>query len=390
MIQQIKSILYDGLVSTEFHLARTDITWSSGMSTTGWGRSDSLDVAHRKSISECVERFAYQHLPAVTWASGQEIIDYIHPERLLRYSPCQYAAADFPFSPFDSQLKRWWAKAYDYQNCDSKWILADHVYGPRAFDKDYRKSLVTYATTSGCASATNRDEARCNALFELIERDAFMRHWFAQRPGCSILPASLPTTLSARIRRLESAGCRVGLQVLNMGIHPVWLVWAQNQQRHFTCVGTATGICAERALISALEELETTAWARIEGVNAHPLAPESVRRPEDHGAIYATTAYYQKADRLLNFSAYPSHTFDDCSRHFGLQMESIVQAMMLAGKKPYWVDMTIDNLVINGLTFHTARAVATDMIPACFGHNRMPMGMNVWNEQNLPQIHPLA
>jgi ribosomal protein S12 methylthiotransferase accessory factor len=366
----------DALPQAGFQLVRARIEWTDAGPSEGWGRDEDPAVAQLKAIAEAVERSAYGRLPPGAFeAAARELAGFLDPATLVRYASAQYAAPGFPLHRFDPGERRWWLTARCLGNGAELAVLADCVCSPRAFDAAYRSRLVTYTSSSGCASGRSIEDALLRAVLELVERDAFMRHWLAQSAGTSVRPASLPGWAAARLDTLTAAGCRAGTQCLTRGVHPTWLAWAQHEGMHFTCVGAASALAAEPALRSALDELETQALARLSGVPADDIAPADVRRPADHGALYATPAWFRRADRIL--AAPESCAFGALAASFEVAPEALYAKLAAAGHAPCWVDLSIPAAatVLDGGPLYTVRALAPGLIPITFGHGLLPLGM---------------
>jgi len=384
----------DALPGASFALARARIRWNDVCESEGWGRDPEPATAQGKALNEAVERHAHAQLPKMAlWGRAIDLPAYLSPPDLLGYVPHQYQHADFPYAPFSEHQSYWWLQAKAAIDQRSTWIAADLLCSPRAFEPGYRERLLTHATTSGCASAVHLDTASFNATLELVERDAFMRHWFAQKGGQTIVPSSLPDRFLRRMDVLWQAGCSAGVQCLDLGHHPVWMVWAQHAPRHFTSIGLATGLDAEVALETALSELETQALARLEGVPAQVIEPEQVCSPAGHSALYATPQYFRRADAL---------GLGDCAPQGGLRFERLVPAFRIAmpalyrrlarrGHPVHLVDLSVaqaTSLTTNAV--HTVRAVAVGLIPLAFGNTAMPRAFDCWQHPGSLALHPFS
>lgn len=381
----------DALPGAGFHLFSACIEWADAAPTQGWGRDADAGMARLKAVAEAVERAAYQRLPASAFEARAIDLDaFIAPTELVRYAPWQYAEAGFPLRPFRPEEARHWVPGLAQADGSPAAVPADCVCNPRAFEPCYRQRLLTYATTSGCASGRTVEDALVRAVLELVERDAFLRHWFAQAPGQAVIAASLPAWAHARLRRLQHAGCLAGVQCLTAGAQPTWLAWAQHDQAHFTCVGAACGLEPEPALTRALEELETTALARIEGVPAHAIEPAEVRSPADHAALYATRAYFRQADRLLLAPA--AVRFAQAAQAFTPDAHALFDKLRLAGHPVYCVDLSMPEAetLVEGHPIHTVRAIAPGLIPLSFGQALQPFGMVDALADGARNIHPFC
>ena len=69
------------------------------------------------------------------------------------------------------------------------------------------------------------------ALYELIERDAFMLHWLTKRPGLRLDPGGCDAVTECALGEIDRFGARTELYVLDIGTHHPCVV----------CVGLGDG-----------------------------------------------------------------------------------------------------------------------------------------------------
>lgn len=381
----------DALPDATFRLVSARIAWPDDGESEGLGRDEDPALAQLKALAEAVERQACVRLPAsAVYGPAPPDCDTLLPDTLVRYTEAQYALPGFPCVRFDPRVPRWWLPARSALGEDVRQVAADFACGPQAFAPAYRERMLGRVTSSGSASGASLGEAVQRAVLELVERDAFMRHWFAQAPGRSVELSSLPSWAAARLRVLTDEGCRAGVQCLERGMHPTWLAWAQHEALHFTCVGAASGLDAEAALRSALGELDTQALARLAGVPPVPIAPGAVRTPGDHGALYATPDHFRAADALLLTTE--SVRYEAIAESFGLTPDALYTRMAAAGHAPWWVDLSLPEAaeLLEGAPLHTVRAVAPGLIPIAFGCKLQPLGMVDAIAEGGRLLHPFS
>lgn len=377
------------LPGASFEIVRARIHWGDGRTSEGWGRDADLVLAQTKALAEAVERHAQATLPVqACWQAGSTLPGAMAPQSLMR----QAAHALPAHSSWRFDAASWWLPARSATDGSSAWVLADCVCNPRAFEPAHRTRLYTQATSCGTASGASLADALRRATLELVERDAFMRHWFMQCPGIAVAEASMPGWAASRLRLLAEGGCEAGVQCLDAGLHPVWLAWAQHPALHFTCVGAASGLEAEVALDAALNELDTHALARLAGVPPTRMRPEEVAMPADHAALYATEAGFRGADALLrpgpqarNHARTPIR-FAVLAPGFRIHGDTLYARLQARGHPPHAVDLTLDaaNDVLGGQPLYTVRAVVPGLIPMTFGHGQLPVGM--WTDID-PRAH---
>jgi ribosomal protein S12 methylthiotransferase accessory factor len=378
----------EALERVTFHLAQAKIDWGLDRASQGWGRAEDPALTCDKAVAEAVERYAYSRYVQCQLARSCELDNVIPPKNIVRYSRFQYRQKRFLLQPFSSREPRLWMRAHEITSGCATWVLADCVLHPNAFPADYRSRLYTYATSSGCASAPTTEQAILNATLELIERDAFMRHWFAQCGGYNVPLKTLPTQLRSRLDLLHRSGCVIQVQCLHLGRFPVWMVLAQHAELHFTCIGAGSGLNAEEALASAVSEMETQAHARLDGVSVTAIRLSDVKSPADHGSLYTMQRFFKKADALMACTS--SENYADIARCFSVTAEQLFRHLNDAGHTPAWIDLSVPNAprTLSGAALHTVRVIAPGLIPIAFGSVHMPLGMDIYGHPGSRFPHP--
>lgn len=388
--QKVEFLWSDAVADLPFHLAmaRIESDGETSAQSFSWGRDASAWRAYDKAIAEAAERHAYrQPRPwrSGTWEPGSDQCD---PRTLVAYSRAQYRRAGFPYKPFDRATRYLWIETHDVLTGATRWVPAECVLHRHALPAEYLEMRVTSASSSGCASGTSVTMAQQSALFELIERDAFMRHWFAQRGGDEIDADTLPSVIRARIGELQARGCRVSVQVLDLAVHPVWMILVQHDAMHFTTVGASAGLDLERVLHSALSEAETAAYARLGGLKAEPIRPADVRTPDEHADLYAHKRYYKRADGL--FATQGRYAFDEMVRRHAPDISTFYADLQTRGFELLWVDLSLPDapLTLTGERLVSGRMLVPGLIPIGFGAHDLPLGMAAGVHRGARFPHP--
>ena len=339
----------------------------------GWGRADDPKMACDIALSELVERLSYRRISlALTLASGVELNPSIDPRRLIRFADRQYANAALGVVPYDDGATRFWVQGLDVLAGTTQWIPADCVYSASALPERARDKLLMKPTSSGCASDVDLDTALGRAAYEIIERDAFARHWLAQRPCARLLPESLPSDLTPRLQWLGEQGLIVHMGIAAARFGPVVVVGIVSQARGFCAVGSACSGDAASALRRALGEAETAAHVRLNS----PLVPKvtalMVRTPKDHGDLFAQRRHFTKAQVLFKGGADVS--FGDVASTWPVSARQRVQT---AGSTIVQVELTVAGAprALEGERIRTVRALIPDALPIAFGPDALPRGM---------------
>lgn len=349
-----------------------------------WGRDTDPALACRKALAESIERKGYREPRKLRQAAFAELENALDPRLIARFSDTQYRKQGFRYQPYSENAIHLWATGEEYGTGKEVSILADLVYSTDSLLREYgRTSFYWCSNSSGCAAGTTVAAARQAALLELIERDAFMRHWFKQVPGTGIDCASLPDSIRHRVQALAGTGFTVSVQTLPSPWAQVAFFFAKHPQRRFSCVSAGARLTLEAALDSALVELESRAFSLLHGHHVGDLKPADVNSPDDHFALYSKTAYFERADRL--FSPDTQIRFDAaCSKDLP-NRDTLFDRMIATGITPVFVDITPRLNGINGGRERLAvtRAFAPSLLPMSFGAGLEPRGM-------VKDIHPAS
>lgn len=372
--------------SMPFHLARARIKTADDSRPFTWGRGADPWLALRKATAEAIEREGFREPRSLVRGTLVSVRGALDPRSFIRYSTAQHRSKAFPYRPFDHSAEYYWVSGRNLATDKSVRVAADLVYA--------RASLLslglepgqplTQVTSSGCAAGTTDDEAVYRALLEIIERDAFMRHWLRQTPGQVLNVRSLPVDLRRRISAIEATGCKVCVQSLDSPWAHVALVAAQNSAEHFTTMGTASHSELVVALVSALDEIESRVYAWLHGHAPSISAPGQVQTTEHHFELYGLKRYFARADAVLFPSKRSVARLTTQSRGRAVT-DDLVARLSKAGMEPVAVDITPQMRCIDqGRTpLSVFKALVPTLLPMSFGFMREPRGM-------LANVHPAS
>jgi len=369
-----------------FHLARAKVVTSDDGRPHTWGRDVDPWLAFRKASAEAVEREGFREPRRLTWGSLNSLANGLDPTQFVKYSEGQYASTGFPYERFDPDVARLWTEGLDLKSGLAVQVLAELVFSRASLAPHEKAQRTPFSqmTSSGCAASTSRDDAVFRALLEVIERDAFMRHWLAQSPGLPISSSRLSPPIRSRIRTLEQAGCRVVVQKLDSPWAHVCLVAAQHEALHFTTMGTAASADFRKAIEGALDETEARVYAWIHGHEPRITGPAEVATTDHHFELYGLKRYFRRADRVL----FPAHRASGASeapirpRPFKTAGQ-LIDRFAARRVSPVMVDITPEHCFVDqGRTpLSVVKVLVPGLLPISFGHQREPLGM-------VARIHP--
>ena len=197
----------------------------------GEGKGATREDAVRSAIGEGVERYAASlwHPSTLTYASFSELGDQaFDPRWLVLYDAEQYARPDFPFAPFDAERPLCWTTGRWLDTGETVRVpaLATYMNFPTTAAERFGQT-----TSSGLAAGATFEDAALRALFELIERDAFMLFWLARRPALRIAEDGCDVVSDRALREVERFGARTEL----------YLIDANTQYPTIVCLGLGDG-----------------------------------------------------------------------------------------------------------------------------------------------------
>jgi ribosomal protein S12 methylthiotransferase accessory factor len=369
--------------SMPFHLARAKVMTADDDRPHTWGRDTDPWLAFRKAAAEAIEREGFREPRRLTSGSLVSLKNAVDPALFVKYSDRQYAAPGFPYQRFDPEAIHLWTAGTDLLTGRAVRVLAELVF-PRsrlAAHGAMPARAFSQVTSSGCAASTSVDDATRRALLEVIERDAFMRHWLAQTGGCVVAPSRFKADIRSRIAALEQTGCRIVVQKLDSPWAQVCLVAAQHEAQHFTTMGTSAHSDFSTALAGALDETEARVYAWIHGHKPEVGAPEEVGTTEHHFELYGLKRYFRRADRVL-FPENPATGARLATSKAGSTQE-LVERFAAKGIHPVIVDITPELCFVDqGRTrLSVVKALVPGLLPISFGYQREPLGM-------VPRVHP--
>ncbi|WP_339219779.1 TOMM precursor leader peptide-binding protein [Paenibacillus sp. FSL H8-0332] len=299
----------------------------------GIGSSTDYRASELKSRCEALERYAGMHprgREGLSVRSGTRSLQ----KRETAIDPLLFTGAvkrSGQIAAYHEELPLNWIPAFD-------WKRQGTVYVPECLayykpDDGYSAGPRIYkGNSNGNALGTTVLDGIYYACLELIERDAFLNHWYLRRSPPEILPDSVE---NAQIRymtgRLTALGYTVQLFDITMEteIPVIWALCLGQTENQFAAYSTAGAHPhPEKAILSALEEMLLaleyygTHAAEIHE-KARRIRHEGVWRVEDHPILYflqeerhhfdflASGGQYGIRERFARFYGELQHTVID-------------------------------------------------------------------------------
>lgn len=364
-----------------FKSFQATVVGPAGSLATGFGRSTEAQVAMEIARSEACERHAYRHPSrAVRVCKSSALPRHMCPRTLVHYALDQYSNPLLALKHYSIDDKHPWLEATQLQDNEPTWCHAQLVYDARSLQGDKPHRALLWPTTSGCASDVNVLTAVERAGLELIERDAFARHWLAQKTPLSLVKQTLPTVVRELLRHAEGHSMEVDVGILQGAGGPAVITGCTHARQGVCVVSTACGNDLAAALEHSLAESLVTAVLRCNlPSRSGNVRPFNCRRAIDHGDLYAQRRYFRRAHAITRG---PSElSFEQVQQIWPSSLQARLEMHKLVGAA--WVDMTsLDApLAPSGQIIRTARVLIPGLIPLAFGWDGLPRGMGA-------EVHP--
>jgi ribosomal protein S12 methylthiotransferase accessory factor len=324
------------------------------------------------AVGEAIERYSAaryrrEDLRLASWNGlGEEGLD---PRQLCLYDEEQYREPGFPFAPFDPDRPIHWLRGAWLGSGEPVWVPALASFFNFMADPGEHFCQVS---SNGLAAGGDLADAALRALFELVERDAFMLTWLCQLPARRIVPdGALEPGVGEIVRQLGEHGAAVELYLLDAGTGiPTALCLGVGDGERWPAVTVALACHTDlRTAVrkAILEQGHVGPYIqRLMRENKVPASPEEVLSLEDHALYYVTPErlgafdFLRRPDReqdpviLAGVPPAPPPTAASCA-----------ERLSAAGLRVAIADVTSPDVTAS--PFRVARALGTNMQPIHFG-----------------------
>ncbi len=324
------------------------------------------------AVGEAIERYSaarYRGQDLLRCAYADLPGEGLDPRMLCLYEDQQYLDASFPFDRFDPNQPIEWTRGHWLDNGEDVWLPALPTFYNYSALPGERFCQVT---SNGLAAGTDLEDASRRALFELVERDAFMVTWLTKRPGQRLtLDDHFDIGIHEVVRQLQEHGAELELYRLDaVLVIPV-----------IACLGLGDGsswpaatvslaadavprIAAQKAI---LEQGHVGPYIRRlmrDGKHAIPAQPQDVRSLLDHALFYTDPDRISILD-TFRFGGEPARSLDDLPVPEDTSLAACSQQVTKGGVRIAIADVTSPDVATS--PFRVARALGTFVQPIDFG-----------------------
>jgi ribosomal protein S12 methylthiotransferase accessory factor len=395
-------------------LSHFDFRKGEAMDRASAGKGVTKEDAIRSAIGEAIERYcASQVDPALPLTSSWALLspEAVPPTEFVLFSSRQYESGRVRFHRWSSNDAIAWVPARELPSNRTLFVPASLIY--LQFTDGRRENALAGPNSNGLAAGPNVDFAVLHALYECIERDAFLITWMARLPAPEVHFVgmdSLATSIYDHYLRF-GVKLRVFRMCTDVAAH-VMLAAALDQTGSgpAAVVGLGCDASPSRALRKAVFEICQIHSGEVrryceEAPRERLKRPGDVRTLLDHSAWFTIHEHMDGLSFLLENGR--SEQLNDLPdyRAAGLaqEVENCVASLRKAGSTPFYVDLTTPDIREYGL--RVVRAIATGLQPMHFGYGEERLGgrrlfelpqklglaKEHLSEQDLnPYPHPLA
>ena len=345
------------------------------------GAAEDPDRALAKALGEAVERYCgaiYVQEEFPLSAAGDAPFATIDPASLALNSAAQYEEPGFRFVPFTQETPVRWVAMRDALSGDVVHVPAAMVFVPYYFA--HGEAPIAQPISTGLACQVSFEAAAAVALYEVIERDAFMITWLARLAPPRVRLDTLPPEIAHLLERFHRVGYEVTLLdiTLDCGV-PTVLAVSRHPARECPAVVVAASanLSPVRAIRSALEELAHTGHYCQEIVRDLPRLRgdgEAVIDQQSHLNYWCDHAHADSIEFLFasEASVALAEIGADLSSGAPSELEQACRAVASTGHRVLLRDLTTEDVAELGLA--VLRAVVPGYHPLVSGHRYRALG----------------
>lgn len=352
-----------------------------------YGRALDLASTEMSAKFEMLERYAsvVPHGMPTLHGSYAELMalgyPMVSPRTLTLNKVTLDVEKSYGFVRYADQDSYRWCPVYELVSGSLHYLPEQVLYYDAQLVSKERRFI--YETSNGCALGGSYEEAIVYALYELVERDAFLMHWYNRvAPPCFNIERIHNRALIALVRYLTCIGFEIRMMniTLETGIPAIWVAAIdRNHKGGVKCYNAAGAhLNPEKALEAALVEIATSISVYDSMVRKGKLdtrlaellhKPEAVTNMEDHVYFYALEGnfpyikpYYENRE-ILDFTEYFSSWYQ--TEDHSSSMGGFLQHFTAHHPEIYVANM--DNCINQELGLYCVKAIVPSLLTMTFG-----------------------
>lgn len=368
-----------------FAVSVANLPLKVGKDEVGVGRTNSYSDSHLTAMLEGLERYCgmepRRNITNITGSYNDLKSEALDPSLLGLHFSSQYRLDHFPFEEFDPNRKIKWV--WGYSITKRKPVLVPETYA--YYGLNYRDGLqnsFVYEISNGCALGGSILEATLHALFEIVERDAFLISWYTRLPLERIeLESIQDANIQLMINRFEYlTDYEITLynMTLDSKIPCIWAI-AKNKKEEGLNILCAAGshLNKFKAIENTLQELCGILIAlqkkfknRKQELKKMLKDFSLVKNMEDHSLLFGL----KEAESYFDFLLKNRNSIDlseiktiNYTNNLHLDLQEVIKHFINLDLNIIVVDQTAEELDSSGLK--CVKVIVPGMLPMTFGHD---------------------
>jgi ribosomal protein S12 methylthiotransferase accessory factor len=324
------------------------------------------------AAGEAIERYSasrYRKSDLLVAPAAEMKDAFVDPRRLCLYSDEQYAQPDFPCARFDERQPIHWTRGTWLGTGERVWVPALPTYFN--FEACHHE-FFCHVSSNGLAAGADVDDAALRAVFELLERDAFMITWLCQLPARRIeIDDTIEPGVQEVLRQVRRRGAEIELYLLDgteIDVPVVMCLALGDTSKSLPAVGVSLSCHLDPRVAvrkAVLEQAHVGSYlTRLVAQGKVPATPADVQTLDDHAAYYFTPERLPIFD-FIRRAERGSIAHRDLPPCGDVSIPACAARLERAGIRVAIVDVTSPDLVDS--PFRVARAIGLDVQPIHFG-----------------------
>lgn len=336
------------------------------------GKSDSIGTSFRRAIGETVERYAMHTAPQSDAFVHGSYADLSETHSLVPFGYLTAFGQDEPDHEYLGHFTRtddaYWIPATDLLDGERVLVPAEMVWGTAGSTGEPRKFV---STSNGAAAGPTMADALVNALYEAIERDAFMRTWCTQTQPRRIGLAEFPELRALEAELVPNRNLTVVLFELPspLDVHVVGSALV-NERDEFPkfMMGASASLSFRTALRDAIAEcaqgwpyLHTEAvMCDVDGLSID----DDITSLDENALLYAAPENFHLVEFLVSGDRFDPSSTADTEHEPGDPAETLERLLSSLADAPFTplaLDITPDD--IRDVGVDVAKVYVPELVP---------------------------
>lgn len=344
------------------------------------GKGFEVEAAQLSALGEAVERYSggcWSEEDLIFVAAEDLEGSIVDPRDLVLYAPDQYEA--LPYAPYSAHVPINWVRARSVTSDQLSWVPA--VAALMEYEIRTPGEFLFPITSNGLAAAPTLGGAVLSAIYEVLERDAFLTAWCNELPGVSYAALEHP---EPRVRELAAAYERRGVRLLLIQLptdHPVHVVMGLARQERGEGPAVVVGLGADLDLCEAARQAAIEVGQVRPGMRRRALSedaervaeladdPSKVATLDDHALLYC----HPSLTPAFGFLQGRPGTWPPPERIAPEPaLKLLTKYFQSQGMEILYVNLTPPDM--ESLGIYTARAILPHFQPIWFGREERRLG----------------